>query len=92
MGKKSPAKRHFIFYDKNKNEFIHVDVHVSANGTQLVISKSTDGINLQFPAAKEYVVATLPPLTGNLEYDVIQIRFHFIANGSKPVKKIFRKP
>lgn len=91
MGKKSVANRNFIFFNKNKNEFIHVDLHISINGTQLVISKSTDGINLQFPTEREHVIDTLPPFIGNAEYDSIQIRSHFITHGFKAVKKNIRK-
>jgi hypothetical protein len=82
-----PTSNHFIFIDKDARDYIHVDLDYSLGRTDVIVSKSEDGINLHYPVIGNSIVDSLPKPTGDLIKDSLAVINHFKSNGFKEVNK-----
>jgi hypothetical protein len=76
-----PTSNNLIFINRDTKKFIHVNLDVASDKIEAVISKSEDGINLQFPVINEPVVDALPFLSGHLANASLRVIKHFSDNG-----------
>ena len=77
LKKSLPINNHLIFINGAIGTYVHVDLNMSNEKTEAIISKSNDGLNLQFPVINEPVVDTLPSFTRNLAIDSLTVIKHF---------------
>ncbi len=77
-----------IFIEKKSKSFIHVQLNKINEKIEIIVYKSSDGINLEPAEIDEPVVDSLPTTTGDIIADSLSIIRHFKAYGYKEINTL----
>ncbi len=74
-----------MFLHRKLKDYIHIDLNPIADKVEVVVRKSKDGLNLEFPVVGNAIVDSIPVTTDDILKDAIAVGKHFKKNGYKEV-------
>ena len=78
----------FMFINRELKDYIHIDLNPVAGKIEVVVHKSKDGLNMEFPVIGNAVVDSMPASSGDILKDAIAVGKHFKKNGYKEVNTL----